>query len=204
MKKSSPKQAAAELKRELKTQVAILATMVVVLWAIEIVDLFLGGALDRLLGILPRDIFHLPGIVFAPLLHGGFSHLAANTVPLVLFGWLVMLRETRHFFIVAILSSIIGGLGVWLFGRSAIHIGASITIFGLWGFLLLRGWFERTFWSLLGSVVFGLLYGGLIWGVLPTQPGVSWDGHLFGCLGGVACARLMCKRKQEKSPTRAR
>jgi membrane associated rhomboid family serine protease len=91
---------------------------------------------------------------------------------------------------------LVSGLGVWLFGASGVHVGASGLIFGYLGFLLLRGYFERNFPSILLSLIVGFLYGGAIWGVLPTQPGISWEGHLFGFIGGVLAARLLARRKK--------
>ncbi|MBW2459300.1 MAG: rhomboid family intramembrane serine protease, partial [Deltaproteobacteria bacterium] len=157
----------------------------------------LGGALDHW-GIRPRSIVGLRGIVLAPFLHGGIGHIGANTGPLLVLGWFVMLSQTRNFFTVGILSSLVGGAGVWLIGASnSIHIGASITIFGFLGYLLLRGWFDRRFWVIIGSVLVALSYGGLVFGVLPGQPGISWEGHLFGFIGGVLSARVMRSQKTE-------
>jgi membrane associated rhomboid family serine protease len=91
---------------------------------------------------------------------------------------------------------LVSGLGVWLFGSAGLHIGASGVVFGYLGFLLARGYFERNIPSILLSVIVGFLYGGAIWGVLPTQPGVSWEGHLFGFIGGVIAARFLSQRKK--------
>jgi membrane associated rhomboid family serine protease len=104
-----------------------------------------------------------------------------------------MLRRTSDFFVVSAIAMLVGGLGTWLFGAPALHIGASGVIFGYLGFLLLRGYFERKFASILFSVFVGILYGSLIWGVLPGQPGISWEGHLFGFLGGVLAAKLLAE-----------
>jgi membrane associated rhomboid family serine protease len=122
----------------------------------------------------------------------GFGHLAANTVPLIVLGWLVMLRRTRDFIVVTLVSVLVSGLGIWLFGgANTIHLGASGVIFGLLGALLARAYFERS-WVALGlAIVAGLLYGGMLWGVLPGAPGVSWLGHFFGFVGGVLAARLL-------------
>jgi membrane associated rhomboid family serine protease len=185
-----------ELKREVFTQAAILGGGLALLWVLEIVDqLFLRGSLDQL-GIKPRTLSGLRGIVLAPLLHGSFAHLVSNSVPLVVLGWMVMLRETRHIFPVTALATVVGGLGVWLIGSpGSVHIGASIVVFGYLGYLLLRGWFERSLWSILGSLFVAVLYGGLVFGVLPGQAGISWEGHLFGFLGGVLAARLMRRKR---------
>ncbi|MBD1809395.1 rhomboid family intramembrane serine protease [Microcoleus sp. FACHB-SPT15] len=183
------------LARELKTQGTILGGFVATIWVLEFVDVFLGGALNRY-GILPRNLIGLRGILFAPFLHGNFAHLIANTIPFLTLGWFVMLRETSDFFVVTGITMLVSGLGVWLIGSSGLHIGASGVVFGYLGFLLARGYFERNIPSILLSVIVGFLYGGAIWGVLPTQPGVSWEGHLFGFIGGVIAARFLSQRKQ--------
>lgn len=188
---------AGAIARELKTHAVVLGGFIALIWALEIVDLlFLGGALNAY-GIRPRSIIGLRGILFAPFLHGGWAHLVANTIPFLTFGWLIMLRETSDFFVVTAVTMLVSGLGVWLFGSPyTIHIGASGLIFGYFGFLLLRGYFERSVPAIFLSLVVGLLYGGMIWGVLPLQFGISWQGHLFGFIGGGIAARLLARRKQ--------
>jgi len=184
-------------RQEIKTQAIILATFVAIFWLLEILDQFVfRGSLD-IFGIIPHQVIGLRGILFAPFLHGDFSHLIANTVPFLILGWLVMLQETSDFFIVTGLTMLVGGLGVWLFATpGSIHIGASILIFGYLGFLLLRGYFQRNIPSILLSILVFLLYGGTIWGVLPSRPGISWQGHLFGFLGGVLAAKLIATEKK--------
>ncbi|MFN9317536.1 MAG: rhomboid family intramembrane serine protease [Microcystis sp.] len=184
-------------RQEIKTQAIILATFVAIFWLLEILDQFVfRGSLD-IFGIIPHQVIGLRGILFAPFLHGDFTHLIANTVPFLILGWLVMLQETSDFFIVTGLTMLVGGLGVWLFAApGSIHIGASILIFGYLGFLLLRGYFQRNIPSILLSILVFLLYGGTIWGVLPSRPGISWQGHLFGFLGGVLAAKLIATEKK--------
>ncbi|CAC5341670.1 MULTISPECIES: rhomboid family intramembrane serine protease [Planktothrix] len=188
------------LTQELKSHILILGGIVAFLWIIEIIDFFVfRGALNGL-GIRPHHIQGLQGIFFAPFLHGNFNHLAANTLPLIILGWFVMLRDVKDFFVVTFITMIISGLGVWLFGSpNTIHIGASGVIFGYLGFLLLRGFFERSFASIALSLVVGWLYGGLIWGVLPSQYGISWQGHLFGFIGGVFAAQILTKFHRTKA-----
>ena len=187
-------------RQEIKTQAIILATFVAIFWLLEILDQFVfRGSLD-IFGIIPHQVIGLRGILFAPFLHGDFPHLIANTVPFLILGWLVMLQETSDFFIVTGLTMLVGGLGVWLFASpGSIHIGASILIFGYLGFLLLRGYFQRNIPSILLSILVFLLYGGTIWGVLPSRPGISWQGHLFGFLGGVLAAKLIATEKKHYS-----
>ena len=183
--------------KEIKTQLTILGGLAATFWAVEIIDfLIYRGQLDRY-GIYPRYIPGLRGIIWSPFLHGDFTHLIANTAPFLILGWLVMLQETADFFWVSAIAMVVGGTGVWLFGAPAFHIGASGVIFGYLGFLLSRGFFERNLPSIVLSLVVGFVYGGLIWGVLPGQPGVSWEGHLFGFIGGVVAARFLARRKQQ-------
>ncbi|MDX2229209.1 MAG: rhomboid family intramembrane serine protease [Leptolyngbyaceae cyanobacterium bins.349] len=190
------------IKNELKLQVLILFGCVAMAWALELFDLFVlkggynfRGGLDQY-GIIPRDLIGLRGILFAPFLHGGLGHLISNTIPFLVLGWLVMLRETSDFFVVSILSALVSGLGTWVFGASGTHIGASGVIFGYLGYLLARGYFERSMTAIAISLFVGTLYGSLIWGVLPLQPGVSWEGHLFGFLGGILSAKLLADDKR--------
>ena len=183
---------------ELQSHAAILGGFIALLWAIEIVDVFVfQGGLNSY-GVRPRSLDGLEGILLMPFLHGSFAHLASNTLPFLTFGWLIMLRQTSDFFIVSAVTMLVSGLGVWLTGApNSVHIGASGLIFGYFGFLLLRGLFERSFTSLLISLIVGFFYGSLIWGVLPSQPGVSWQGHFFGFAGGVLAAQLLGRQKRE-------
>lgn len=185
------------MAKEFGLQIKILFGVVVLLWAAEIIDqVIFQGALNSF-GIRPRSLPGLFGIIFAPFLHGNFQHLLTNTIPLVSLGWLIMLRETEDFFWVSIISAIVSGLGTWLIAApNSVHIGASGVVFGYFGFLLLRGYFERSAVAIAFSLLVAFLYGGIIWGVLPTQPGISWEGHLFGFLGGVLAAKLLARPKQ--------
>ncbi len=187
-----PPSAKAELWTEIRAQARVLGGFVGLLWVIHIVNavLFRGSLVG--LGIHPRTLWGLVGILFAPFLHGSVAHISANTVPLVVLGALVMARRKRDLAVVSAFSALVGGLGIWLVGGAAtVHIGASILVFGYLGYLLLRGVFERRLWPILGSVFVFFLYGGALWGVLPGQAGVSWQGHLFGLLGGILAARFL-------------
>jgi membrane associated rhomboid family serine protease len=181
-----------DLWSEIRAQARVLGGFVGLLWVIHIVNAVLfQGALAGL-GIHPRTLWGLAGIFFAPFLHASFAHIAANTLPLLVLGALVMQRRKRDLAIVSVISAVVGGLGVWLIGGAAtVHIGASILVFGYLGYLLLRGVFERRVWPILGSIFVFFLYGGALWGVLPGQTGVSWQGHLFGLAGGILAARLL-------------
>jgi membrane associated rhomboid family serine protease len=182
--------------RTLRGQLIILGAFVLIIWLVEFADwLIFDGSLDAY-GIKPRTITGLRGILFMPFLHRGFGHLLANTIPIVVLGWLVMLRRKSDIFTVAAVAMLVGGLGIWLFGATnSVHVGASGLVFGFFGFLLAQAYFERSPAAIALAVVVFLLYGGIIWGVLPGQVGVSWLGHLFGFIGGILAAYLLSRRR---------
>ena len=174
----------------------VLIISIAIFWAIEILDLFIfNGGLDSF-GIQPQSTIGLRGILFAPFLHGGFGHLMANTIPFITLGWLTMLQEKNDFYIVSFLSALVGGVGVWIFGSpNSVHIGASILIYGYLGFLLLRGYFQKNIPSIALSIFVAVAYGSMIAGVFPGNISVSWQGHLFGFVGGAIAAKLVAKDK---------
>jgi membrane associated rhomboid family serine protease len=182
------------LGRNLKDQAKVLGGFVAIIWIVEIVDyIVFRGNLDRF-GIRPRNLDSSIGILFAPFLHGSFTHTAANTVPFLVLGWLVSLRSLSDFFTVSIVGAFISGLGTWLVGAAnSIHVGASGMIYSYLGYLLFRGYFERKPIAIFLAILVAVMYGGIIWGVLPQRSGISWEGHLFGFLGGIVAARLLSK-----------
>ncbi|MBD2089978.1 rhomboid family intramembrane serine protease [Microcoleus sp. FACHB-1515] len=175
----------------------ILGGFVVLIWLLESIDrLVLRHRLNRL-GIRPRSQIGLRGILFAPLLHGTWQHLSANTVPFVVLGGLVMLGGLDEFAIVTAVVWLVSGLGVWLFATSnSLHIGASGLIFGYFGFLLLRSYFQQDLTSGAIALLVLFLYSPLIWGILPIRRGISWQGHLFGLVGGGLAARYLPQLRQ--------
>ncbi len=170
--------------------------MVIVMWVVEIVDVaLLDDALERQ-GIQPRRLRGLDGVLLAPLLHDGFGHLIANTIPLAILSGLVLVRGVRRWIEVTAIVVVAGGLGTWVLARSANHVGASGVVFGYLGYLLAAGFFERSIRAVALGVVTGLAYGGLLWGVLPTRPGISWESHLFGLLAGVLAAWAVSRQAE--------
>lgn len=184
---------------ELKEQIQILAAVTLIFWVVFIIDRsFWNGNLSQF-GIMPHRLIGLRGILFAPFLHGNYYHIASNTASFLVLGWMVMLRNTNDFYFVSVFTAIASGLGTWLVGSpSSVHIGASGVIFGYFGYLLSRGYFEKSFVAIAISITIAMSYGSLIWGILPTRSYISWEGHLFGFIGGVLAARILAA--QAKAP----
>lgn len=177
---------------------------VVVLWVLELVDAASGHDLDQY-GVRPRSDEGLLGIVLAPLLHAGWLHLEANTLPCLLLLFLVLLSGIARGLLATAIIWIVGGLGVWLVAPgNEVHLGASVLVFGWLVHLLLRGFWNRSARELLLAVVLLFAFGGLLVGVLPGEPGVSWQGHLFGAVGGALSAYLLSRpgRADHAAPSR--
>ncbi|MGV8919431.1 MAG: rhomboid family intramembrane serine protease [Pseudomonas sp.] len=154
-----------------------------VLAAVQLVNMITGYCLTHH-GIIPRTVYGLQGIVFAPFLHGSVHHLLSNVMPLAILSWLVMSEGTQRYFRVVALISLVSGVLVWVFGRPSIHVGASGLIFGLWSYVLARAWYQRSIVSVLIAMFVVLTYSGLVFGFIPV-PGVSFESHLAGALAGV-------------------
>ena len=175
--------------QSLKAQTVTLGASVGAMWTAFVANTVLGGALLHF-GIIPRTASGLTGILVAPFLHASLSHLIANTIPFLIFGWLVMLRDRKHFLTVTLFAMLGSGILAWTLGApGSVHVGASGVIFGYLGFLLLSGWYTRSFASILISVGVAALWGGTVMQVLPGTPGISWQGHLGGLIGGILAAR---------------
>ena len=159
-----------------------------IIWAVEAANVLSGRQL-YVLGILPRHLTGLIGIPLSPFIHGSTTHATLNTVPFLVLGGLVALRGVKTFVWLSVFIILFGGAALWLFGRFSYHIGASILIFGYFGYLVARGWYERSVWAILTAFLTLFLYGGIVWGVVPTRSFISWEGHLFGMLSGILAAR---------------
>jgi membrane associated rhomboid family serine protease len=170
-----------------------IAAMSVLMWLSEVVDQLVGG-LDAL-GIEPRSVDGLSGVVLAPFLHLGFGHLISNTLPFLAMGALIALSGLRRVLAVTAIVMLVSGLGTWLVAPpSTVHLGASGVVFGYATYLIARGLFDRRWYYLATGVLVALLYGtSLLFGLLP-RAGVSWQAHLFGALGGLLAARVLARR----------
>jgi membrane associated rhomboid family serine protease len=168
----------------------LIAAMVAVMWLVEVFDA-VGGDPDAA-GIRPRDPDGLVGVALSPFLHGSWGHLIGNTIPFVVLGAAIAIGGLLRVAIVSGTVVVVGGLGTWLTAPSnTIHIGASGMVFGFAAYLIARGAYTRTPMHVFGGLVVMAVYGAtLLSGFVPT-PGVSWQGHLFGAVGGVVAARLL-------------
>ena len=175
----------------------VTGAFVAVLWVLEILDYASGHQLDAY-GIEPRSEDGLVGIAAAPVLHFGFDHLISNTVPVLVLGFLTLATGVARGLAATAVIWVVGGLGVWLFaGTGSVHAGASILIFGWIVYLVVRGLLNRNTVEIFIGVGVFLVYSGALLGVLPGQPGISWQGHLFGAVGGFLAARLLTRRGAE-------
>jgi membrane associated rhomboid family serine protease len=174
--------------------VRLVLLMVAAMWVLEILDLLTGHALDEL-GIVPRELYGLLGVVIAPFLHFGFAHLASNTIPFVVLGLIIAVGGTLRVLTVTAITALASGFGVWLLSPStSVTAGASGLVFGYAAYVIARGIVQRSLvYIAVGILVLPVWGAGLLMGLLP-QAGVSWQGHVFGAVGGVLAARLLHAR----------
>ncbi|CAG7597217.1 Rhomboid family protein [Actinacidiphila bryophytorum] len=173
---------------------ALMLGWLALLWVLEAVSALSGQRLDTF-GITPRKGSELLDIVPAAFMHVGFAHLASNSLPLLVLGFIAALRGIARYLAVAFTIVVISGLGVWLIAPAhTTTLGASGLIFGLFGYLLSRGFVDKRPLDVVVGLIVGVLYGSILWGVLPTADGVSWQAHLFGLVGGVVAAFLFRER----------
>jgi membrane associated rhomboid family serine protease len=174
----------------------------VLLVVVQLVNMITSYWMVQHWGIVSRSAHGLIGITTAPLLQTGWGHLLANIVPLLIFGFLVLAGGVRQFVAVTVMVWLISGFGVWLTGPShAVTVGASGLVFGYLAYLVARGFFSRKVGQILVGLVLLAIWGGIFWGLLPGSSGISWQGHLFGALGGLLAAFLASRAD---GPRRAR
>jgi membrane associated rhomboid family serine protease len=183
----------------LQTRAAALGAAVGSIWLVRIVDVLIpggGSAIGH--GIVPRTWYGLEGIPAAPLIHSSLAHLIANTIPFLLLGALVLLRGVFEFVFVVLTTALVAGAGTWIFGApNTEHVGASGVVFGLFGYLLFRMWFDRRVSSVVVTLIVAVLYGAAMLRSLIPEESISWSGHFFGFLAGILAARLRYPRRAE-------
>ena len=172
--------------------IRVVLAIFVLLSVIELINLFTGRMLSQL-GTIPRYVPGLKGIILGPFVHGSLQHYFSNIVPLCIFSYLLLHYGLKRYLQITLWIMLTTGLLVWLFARPATHIGVSGVIYGYFGYLVLAGFLSGKFKLIIISVLVAFFYGGLIWGVLPSSPFVSWESHLFGFIAGLAAAKLWAK-----------
>ena len=182
-------------ERERTGGFVVIAAMVILMWLVEAIDVAAGN-LDSA-GIHPRDADGLAGIAAAPFLHAGFGHLIGNTIPFLVLGVAIAFGGLIRTVAVVGIVAVIGGVGTWLTAPSnTVVIGASGLVFGFATYLVARGAYSRTPWHIVGGLIVLAIYGStLLVGLVPT-PGVSWQGHLFGGIGGLVAARVLHRARR--------
>lgn len=187
-------------KQSLFTQaIIVVGGLLALMWALEGLDTVTLNALDSF-GIEPRTLGDLPNILWAPLLHFGWGHLASNSIPFLVLGVMIYLSGPSKWVIATVVSTVTSGLLAWLLAPiGSITAGASGVIFGYLTYLLARGIFSRKVGQIVIAVVVFAIYGSVLWGVLPTTVGVSWQAHLGGAIGGVLAAWYVYGRDRRRT-----
>ncbi len=182
-------------ERERTGGYVVIAAMTILMWLVETIDI-VAGDLDGA-GIQPRDAEGLAGIAASPFLHSGFGHLIGNTIPFLVLGAAIAAGGLMRTLAVVGIVAVVGGLGTWLTAPSnTVVIGASGLVFGFATYLVARGAYSRSPWLIVGGLVVLVIYGStLLTGLVPT-PGISWQGHLFGAVGGLVAARVLHRARR--------
>jgi membrane associated rhomboid family serine protease len=176
--------------------IALLIGIVLVMWIVEVINTIDGNGLDGD-GIYGRSIGHLWGILTAPFIHASFAHLIGNTIPFLFMGLIIALRGAARLALVTVIVILVGGLGTWLVAPATVPtIGASGVVFGYAAYLFARGFFDRSALEVLVGLVVGVIWGGALLVSLVPHNGISWQGHLFGLVGGVAAAWLLRRERR--------
>ncbi len=188
-----------ELDPDRRRGLVFIAITAAIMWVSEIIDALPRVDLDQY-GVHPRHIDGLDGILWMPFLHGGFDHLIGNTVPYLVLGGMIALSGLARVVSVFAIVAVVGGLGTWIVApENSVHIGASGIVFGFAAYLVARWVYTRRAAHVFAGVLVCAVWGGaLLSGLVPTD-GVSWQGHLFGGLGGIVAAVLLDRRESRRS-----
>ncbi|KTD60783.1 rhomboid family intramembrane serine protease [Legionella shakespearei] len=167
----------------------ILGIILLIPWSVFFVSHFISNRI-LLLGIIPRQIRGLPGILFAPLLHANFNHIFFNSIPLLVLSNFILINGLNYYLAVTLIITLLSGLAIWCFAKPGLHIGASALITGYWGFLICNIYQNGTVTTIILGIISLYYFAGIFLGIFPGEKGVSWQGHLFGLLAGIATSYL--------------
>lgn len=185
---SNPKHLDTEMEKKIfHYSLLFPAVFVAAFWLVEIIEQFLGVRFVRF-GIYPLHVYGLKGILFSPFIHSGFNHLISNSLPFFILFFMLIYFYRRISYQIFFMLYFLSGLCVWLIGREAWHIGASGVIYAMAAFHLVSGFIRGDVRLLTLSIVVVFLYGGLIWGLFPIDPSISWEGHWSGAVSGIVLA----------------
>ncbi|MBS0350238.1 MAG: rhomboid family intramembrane serine protease [Proteobacteria bacterium] len=168
----------------------LLLWIAIVLWLVLLINKLMGYRLN-FLGIVPRTASGLIGILFAPLLHASANHLFFNIIPLLALAGFILIAGTTLFWKVTVCIILFSGILTWLLGRRAIHIGASALVTGYWGYLLFNAYRHPSMMAFILAIICVYYFGGIFLGLFPSEERVSWEGHLFGFVAGIATNYLL-------------
>jgi len=178
--------------RKVRDALVVMVAFLALIWILQVFNWADGYRLDVDYGILPHHVSRIPDILAAPFLHFSWQHIEGNSVPLFVLGFLAAYRGIVKFLLLTFIVAVVSGLGVWLFqSGNELTVGASGLIFGYFGYVLLRGIFDRNLLDVGVGVLAGLLYWTILSVAIPGTPGISWIGHLSGLVGGVIAAWLL-------------
>jgi membrane associated rhomboid family serine protease len=180
-------------KTGFKKSIQIVGVMFAILVLIQVVNMLTGGLMSKF-GIYPRSITGLIGIPFAPWIHHGWWHLASNALPFCILAFFSLQNGVKQFTAVFTFITFVAGISVWLIGDAAYHAGASLMVFGLWGYLLGLAFFQRSIKNTIIAILVFVIYGGLFFSLLKFQPHISWSSHFFGMVAGVLAAKFLTKK----------
>ena len=181
--------------RKVRDALVLMGAFIALIWILQVVNWAGGYRLDAELGIWPHSVSRLGDIFTAPFLHFSWQHIEGNTVPLFVLGVLAAYRGLKKFLLATLIIAVVSGLAVWLFqSGSELTVGASGLIFGYFGYVLVRGFFDRNLLDIGLGAIAGVLYWTILQVAIPGTPGISWIGHLGGLLGGVLAAWVLRTR----------
>lgn len=186
-----------EEKEHIRKSLLLPVIFVLIIWIIKVIESAAGISFVTY-GVNPGSVSGLVGILTFPLIHGSWEHLFSNTFPVLFLSMGVLYFYKTSAVKVLLMAYFIPGIGIWLFGRESFHVGASAVIYSLAAYLFFSGIIKRDRRAITLALIVTFLYGGLVWGVLPLKKGISWEGHLFGALTGIAAAIIFRKKDPYK------
>jgi membrane associated rhomboid family serine protease len=167
----------------------ILGIILLIPWTVFFISHFISNRI-LLLGIIPRQMRGLPGVLLAPLLHANFNHIFFNSIPLLVLSNFILINGFNYYLAVTLIITLLSGLTIWCFAKPGLHIGASALITGYWGFLICNVYQNGTVTTIILGIISLYYFAGIFLGIFPSERGVSWQGHLFGLLAGIATSYL--------------